>query len=64
MSKRFTMRDAVGFIVAGLQNVEEGNALLTGNGRIVFDKPLSTLEVDQTARGEVNEETYFVTRTE
>jgi hypothetical protein len=67
-SKRFTMRDENGHVVAGLENVEEGNALLTGNGRVTYDKPLSSLAVEETAHGEggaggMKRERYFVTQT-
>ena len=49
--KRFTMRDEHARIVAGLEDVEEGNALLSGNGTISYDKAFSALEVGEIAHG-------------
>lgn len=59
--KRFTVRDQNGAIVAGLENVEEGNALLTG--KVAYDKSIGDLNVDETAHGAYNKERYAITRT-
>ena len=62
--KTFTVRDERGNVVAGLENVAEGNALLR---MVAYDKALSSLAVDETAHGthgySKTKEEYFVTRT-
>jgi hypothetical protein len=59
--KTFTVRDEKNNVVAGLENVSGTNALLTT--KVVFDKSLSCLDVEETTQGVYREERYFVTRT-
>jgi hypothetical protein len=59
MSKTFTMRDEKGDVVMGLENVEEGNALLW---RVSWARAFVTLEVGETAYGTAGKDRLFVTR--